>query len=165
MLRLGLIADTHNHQQHVLRAVEHFRAEGISTVLHAGDVTGLEVLELLTPFELWVAWGNVDRDERLPGRVALVGTPGTVHGAYVHSLTFDGRKLALVHGDNVPQLTYLIESGEYDYVIHGHTHRLRDERSGRTRVLNPGALGGSGLPPKTFAILEPATGQLQILEV
>jgi len=42
---------------------------------------------------------------------------------------------------------------------------LRDERSGRTRVLNPGALGGSGLPPKTFAILEPATGQLQILEV
>jgi len=72
--------------------------------------------------------------------------------------------LALLHGDNIPQLTHLIHSGDYDYVIHGHTHQLRDELIGHTRVINPGACGGGGLSPKTFAILELATGDLQVLE-
>lgn len=164
MSRLGLISDTHNHIQNVERAIVCFEAEGISTVLHAGDVNGKTVLRLLTPFDLWVAWGNVDRDEKLPVSVATEEFTNA-HLAYSHSLVVEGCKLALLHGDNVPQLSHVIHSGEYDYVIHGHTHQLRDELIGHTRVINPGALGGSGLRPKTFAILDLATGDLQTLEV
>ena len=29
-------------------------------------------------------------------------------------------------------------AGEFDVVIHGHTHRWRDEAVGRTRFINPG---------------------------
>ncbi|MBN1922327.1 MAG: metallophosphoesterase family protein [Anaerolineae bacterium] len=175
-LRLGVISDTHNHIQNVERAIACFEAEGIRTVLHAGDVNGKAVLRLLAPFELWVAWGNVDRDEKLPVSVAAEEF-ANAHLAYIHLLAFEegirpellrnpnARKLALLHGDNVPQLSHVIDSGEYDYVIHGHTHQLRDELVGHTRVINPGALGGSGLRPKTFAILDLATGDLQTLEV
>ena len=163
MSRLGLISDTHNHTQNVAHAVACFEAEGIHTVLHAGDVTRSGILKLFTPFDLWLAWGNVDRDEKLPELMAVEGS-GSAHLAYVHSLSLGGCKLALLHGDNIPQLTHLIQSGDYDYVIHGHTHRLRDELIGHTRVINPGACGGSGLSPKTFAILDLATGDLQVLE-
>jgi predicted phosphodiesterase len=31
----------------------------------------------------------------------------------------------------------------YDYLLHGHTHVRRDERAGRTRIINP----GRPLPP------------------
>lgn len=161
-MRIGLLSDTHNHAQHVKRAVDSFKAEGIQTVLHAGDITGPDVLQLLAGFDLWVAWGNMDRDDHLAMAAAEFGE-GRLDS--LHSLSFEGCTLALLHGDNVPQLAELIRSEEYDYVIHGHTHRVRNERIGRTQVINPGALGGVGLSPKTFAILEITTGDLRILEV
>ncbi len=168
MPRLGLISDTHNHLQNVARAVAHFEAEGIRIVLHAGDVTSVDVLRLLEPFELWLAWGNCDRDQKLHEIVAGQGSelrqPIARHAGYLHALTFDGIKVALLHGDNIPQLAHLVDSGDYDVVIHGHTHSSRDEFIGSTRVINPGSLGGTGLLPKTFAILDLATGDLQILE-
>ncbi len=161
-MRIGLISDTHNHVQHVARAVARFGAEDIHTVLHAGDITGAAVLQLLHGFDVWIAWGNMDRDAHLAVVAADFG-PGRFDS--LHTLSFDGRALALLHGDNVPQLEELIRCGAYDYVVHGHTHRVRDERIGSTRVINPGALGGSGLPPKTFAILNIVTGDLQVLKV
>ena len=161
-MRIGLISDTHNHLQHVSRAAARFRAEGIQTVLHAGDITGSSVLQLLQGFDVWIAWGNMDRDAHLAVAAAVFG-PGRFDN--LHMLSFEGRRLALLHGDNLPQLEELIRCGDYDYVIHGHTHRVRDERIRSTRVINPGALGGVGLPPKTFAILNVATGDLQVLEV
>lgn len=164
MSRLGLISDTHNHLQNVAFAVAHFQAEGVRIVLHAGDVTGAEVLRLLSPFDLYLAWGNVDRPDDLTCVMGADGF-GLTHVAHLHSLSFDGRTIALLHGDESLQLAQVIRSGAYDYVIHGHTHRTRDERFGRTRVINPGALGGGGLHPKAFAVLDYATDDLQILDV
>lgn len=161
-MRIGLLSDTHNHLQHVNRALARLRAEGVQTLLHAGDITGSEVLALLEGFDVWMAAGNMDRDRYLPVAAAVFGAG---RFADLHRLSFDGRTLALLHGDNVPQLEALIRSDLYDYVIHGHTHRVRDERHGRTRVINPGALGGLGFPPKTFAILDLSTDDLHIVAV
>jgi predicted phosphodiesterase len=50
-----------------------------------------------------------------------------------------------------------------DYVFHGHTHVAEERKSGRTRVINPGALHRAR--PKTFAILDLASGALESVEV
>jgi predicted phosphodiesterase len=34
----------------------------------------------------------------------------------------------------------LVHSGQFPYVCHGHTHKVRDERIGEVHVINPGAL-------------------------
>ena len=50
-----------------------------------------------------------------------------------------------------------------DYLLHGHTHETRDERVGRTRVVNPGAL--SRAARYTCALLDPRSDALRFLEI
>jgi predicted phosphodiesterase len=48
-----------------------------------------------------------------------------------------------------------------DFLLHGHTHEVRDERVGSTRIINPGALFRARR--YTAALLTPATGALRIV--
>lgn len=160
---IGLIADTHDRLQRVRKAAEILRAEGVETVLHAGDVTEAKILRALENFDLWLVWGNMDRNPHL-GTIA-VSIFGVGHMDTVHYLTLEGKQFALFHGDDTNLLRKLIHSGDYDYIIHGHTHKRRDDRIHGTRVINPGVLGSTGWRPGTFAILDPVGGDLKYLEV
>ena len=71
----------------------------------------------------------------------------------------------MLHGDNEEALQNLIASGEYAYVLHGHTHKRRDQTVGRTRVINPGALGGRRPQRYSFCILDLATGDARFVEL
>ena len=162
-MRIGLLSDTHNHLRNVESAVARFRAEGIRTLLHAGDITGPPILRALAGFDVWVVRGNMDRDSSLGTVARRLFGPGRM--AEVHYLTLDGQRIALLHGDDRSLLEQLSHSGGYAYVIHGHTHTPRDERFGHTRVINPGALGGSGWRPRSCAILDLKTGGLEYLRI
>ncbi len=160
-MRIGLLSDTHNHIEHVKAALAQFRDRGVTTLLHAGDVTRASTLELLRGFDVWIARGNMDRDPQLgPTATRLFG-----EGRWrdEHSLTLDGVSIALIHGDLGHRLRALIHAGTYAYVIHGHTHLSRRERIGRTWVINPGALGGIRWETPSCAILDLASGELEWL--
>ncbi len=162
-MRIGLLSDTHDQRERLTRALERFRLEQITTVLHAGDVTKAATLRLLADFDVWVARGNMDRDP------LLLQTASTLFGrgrmAKVLRLSLDGARLALLHGDDVATLSTLIRSEQFDYVIHGHTHVARDERRGKTRILNPGALGHVYTRPPSCAILDLRSGDLTWVEL
>ena len=76
------------------------------------------------------------------------------------ALEFDDKKVFVTHGHRT-SLRRAIDSGEYDYVFHGHTHRYKDEIIGKTRVINPGALGGKKVEDRSFVILDLESGVLQ----
>jgi hypothetical protein len=162
-MKIGLISDTHNQQHKVKTALNAFREAGVEVVLHAGDVTSVETLALFEGFDVWVARGNMDRDHRLAGAVRDRFGPGRLRN--VHELEIDGARVALTHGDSHQALHSLLESGEYDYVIRGHTHARNDETRGETRLINPGALKHTEWRPTTAAILNLATGDLTWVEV
>ncbi len=161
-MRIGLISDTHNNLKNTRQALKRFRAEGINTVLHAGDVTGPTVIQALKGFEVWIAWGNMDRDPTIQETATTVLGDGRLDT--LHHLVLEGQRIALLHGDDAEQLDALIHSKDYDYVIHGHTHQRRDERVQQTRIINPGALGGVSWFPPSFAILDLQTGDVEFLE-
>ncbi|MBN1260384.1 MAG: metallophosphoesterase family protein [Anaerolineae bacterium] len=162
-MRIGLLSDTHNQVQNVKRAAETFRSHGVHTVLHAGDITGPNVVRALQGFDVWLAWGNMDRDAHVGSLVVEIFGSGRIDT--VQFLNLHGKSLVLLHGDDGDRLRALIRSGAYDYVIHGHTHAWRDERVGCTRVINPGALGGSGWRARTYAILDLAMDDLTRFEL
>jgi predicted phosphodiesterase len=56
-----------------------------------------------------------------------------------------------------------LESQRFDYLLHGHSHLTRDERVGRTRIINPGALHRAR--EKTVALLDTATDALKFITV
>ena len=190
-MRIGLISDTHNNLQNVKLALTRFRTEGVQTILHAGDITGPKILEALadvTPlkeshpphkapwggrkpsskFDVWLVWGNMDRHPQLESTVQALFGSGRL--AYMQDLTLNGARIALIHGDVWERLQALIHAGDagnpfYDYVIHGHTHKPKDERTNTTRVINPGALGNAAWRSPTYAILDLATDDLQWFRV
>ncbi|MBI2647490.1 metallophosphoesterase family protein, partial [Candidatus Woesearchaeota archaeon] len=55
------------------------------------------------------------------------------------------------------------KSNKYDYVLTGHTHIKRDEKIGKTRIINPGAL--FGIHPYTIALLDVEKDKLNFVEI
>ena len=68
-MRIGVVSDTHNHRANVARIVELFNEARVTRVIHTGDITTADTLELLARLEmpLYGVYGNndVDRDGRI----------------------------------------------------------------------------------------------------
>jgi len=162
-VKIGIISDTHDNQSNLEAALEILETEGVTTVLHCGDVCGPDLVEALAGFDVWVAQGNMDRHPRLARTIDE--TLGRGRLARLHKPTVDGYALAMLHGDNTEMLRDLIASGQHAYIVHGHTHRRRDQTVGRTRVINPGALGGTRWQSRSFCILDLDTGEVRFVEL
>lgn len=158
-MRIAIISDTHNHTPRTQEAIALCRTEGITEIIHLGDVTRVEMVELFAEFTLHLIYGNNDINEvglRLAAQSCGVGSScGEIYTAEI-----DGKRLAAIHGDAYLMLNDLIRSQRFDYVFHGHTHRIRDERIGKTRVINPGSLGGTRRDRRNFCILDFKTDDL-----
>ncbi len=157
-MKIGILSDTHDHLDAVRKACDLFAAEGVTLLLHCGDVCGPAVVEALEGFTVYFAQGNMDRMPALG--LAVEGLQGG-RLARLHSLTLAGRAVALLHGDDSALLRRLTESGTYAYIIHGHTHRRTHSRRGAVQVINPGALGGVRLESRSVCILNPETDEVR----
>jgi hypothetical protein len=162
-MRIAILSDTHDDLAALERAVRILQAEGIEILLHCGDLCGPAVVEALAPFDAWIARGNMDRHPELAPTVREVFGAGKL--ADRHRLTLDGHSAALVHGHREAELRRIIASNGHAYVFHGHTHRRRDQRIGRTRVINPGAVGGMPWQQRSFCILDLTTDEATFPEV
>jgi putative phosphoesterase len=149
-MRVGILSDTHDNKAALARATEAVRAEGIETLFHCGDLTSPAMLPLLAGFQVHLARGNMDVASAISEAVTRT-SPRTCYDRECHAV-MARKQLVMLHGDNAARLSELIQSQQFDYVFHGHTHRRRDERIGRTRVINPGALGGLRLPGQARTI-------------
>lgn len=162
-MRIGLLSDTHNDRHAVDQALARLRSEGIATVLHAGDVTSSDTLRLFEGFDVWIARGNMDSD------ASLVTTAHELFGAgrlkQIQQLVWDGVSIALAHDIGAVEVRRLVMAGQTDYVIVGHSHRRYDQIVGRTRVINPGALGNARWDRPSFAILDTDLGDLASIEL
>ncbi|HVX84843.1 MAG TPA: YfcE family phosphodiesterase [Phycisphaerae bacterium] len=160
---IALLSDTHDNAATTRAAIELLRPHNPDAYLHAGDLVSPEMLDLFAglnaPFHLVL--GNNEYDPAaLHSRASALGM--SFHKQFA-DLTFAGKRLALMHGHEGTLLQRLLASGDYDYLIHGHTHLRRDERRGRTRIINPGALHRART--KSVALLDPAADSLRFLDM
>ena len=162
-MKIGIISDTHDDLYNLETALDILRAEGVMTILHCGDVCGPEMVRSLEGFDVWIAQGNMDRQLGLAQ--AVEGTLGHGRLAWFQRPSLDGYALAMIHGDNEEVLANLIHSGQHRYILYGHTHRRSDRTVGRTRAINPGALGGRRWQTRSFCILDMATGEARFVEI
>ncbi len=160
-MRLGILSDTHNNAPNTTAALDIFRREGVTRIVHCGDVTGGSLLALFQGWDAIFVRGNMDRE--LAGLEAAAGHYGLSAPQPSYQLLVDGFSLYVLHGH--VDLDRLIRGQDWHYVLHGHTHRRRDEQIGRTRVINPGALGGAHFQSRSIAILDVAAGDLRFIEL
>jgi putative phosphoesterase len=163
-MRIGLLSDTHNHKDNLAEALKTLDRESVRAVIFCGDVVDPALVPLFAGLELHLVEGNIDHDpEGLRRAVERLGHGSTFGLEY--ATTIDGKRLVALHGHLADRLNEVIHGGLHDYVIHGHTHRRRDERIGAARVINPGALGGIQYEKRSFAILDPATDDLRVVKI
>lgn len=139
---VGLISDTHG----LLRASVHEALEGVSLILHAGDVGGPEILDelrMIAPVQ--AVYGNTDDpgDPELAREIVMPVGGVDVHVSHGHEL-----------GSPTPEK--LLSSYPQQVIVYGHTHRQMINRADGRLVVNPGAAG-----PRRFN-LSPSVARLTV---
>ena len=157
-MKLGILSDTHNHVNNTRRALEIFREREVTRLIHCGDISTPGIIELFEGFKITFVFGNIDQfhADLMEASKKLFGI-GSI--GYHYTAIIEEKLIAVCHGDDEGVLRGFIEQGVYDYVFHGHTHRRSDQMMGRTRVINPGALGGRKPEPRRLeTVLETESG-------
>jgi len=144
-MRIGLVADTHGLAEPQL--AELFR--GCSLVLHAGDVTGPEVIAALSRLApVRAVRGNNDLGpfgEALP--VLAREVAGELAVLVLHELWAPGRLSPAARG--------AFARARPDVVVFGHSHRPSAEVVDGTLYVNPGSAGPKRFHlPRSAAVLE-----------
>ena len=156
-MQIGILADTHNRNSSLQAAIAYLSNNGILTFFHCGDVTSIETARLMAGFTVHYVYGNGDTDA-LAIRDLLMSANPACTGGLVFSAELDGVPIAATHGHLSGKVIALAASGVYNYVFHGHTHIQKDEMIGKTRIINPGALGSYRYGGRTLCILDLKTG-------
>jgi len=151
-VKIGIISDTHNKETWLNKALAILRSQGITRLVHCGDLTDFALCRHLRDFQVFYAFGNGDIAS---GAIALSLQQMNPESRADRALEFtlDGKRFFVIHGNFAEPLNRVLASGDYDYVLRGHSHLFEDRWVGRTRLINPGALG-DWLKPHSFAVLD-----------
>jgi putative phosphoesterase len=159
-MRIAILSDTHSRYPTIEKALELVQDRHVDLILHCGDIEDGEAVWLFPPNTHFV-FGNCDL-ERSAIRMAVHGIGATLYEP-CGQLELDGVRIAWLHGDDRPLLSAVEQSGDFDYLFYGHTHVADERRTGRTRVINPGAL--HRVRQKTFLVLDVASGETETVIV
>ena len=161
---VGILSDTHGNAPRTATAAALLLANQVEAVCHCGDVGGKAVLaELAAAFDpeqipVYCVPGNIDwepdlRRDSHHTRIRLLNRFAEIR--------LGGKRVALLHGHDVPRLRHARTSNTYDYVLTGHTHQFADDRIGKTRVINPGAVHRASGP--TVAVLDTTRDEVRFI--
>ena len=158
---IGIISDTHENEEAVKKAVKIFKEKNVEFAVHCGDIISPPMLEHFKGLNMKFVYGNNDGERIGLNKKAeeLGWGPITDEKNFV----FKNKIFFVYHGTDRNKLDAAIKSNKYDYVLTGHTHIKRDEKIGKTRVINPGAL--FRIYPYTIALLDAEKDRLQFVEI
>lgn len=158
---LGVVSDTHGQIDYCLEAIRMLESFAPAAVLHCGDIGSPEIVPLFHRWPTHFVFGNVDYDADSL-REAITAAGQTCHDRF-GDLALGGVRIALLHSDDEQKFREACDSGRYDLVCYGHTHVAKQERRGRTLILNPGALYRA--PRHTIALVDLPTLTANIVDV
>ena len=140
-MQIGVVSDTHNNLKNIDTIISLFNEEIIDLVIHTGDVTSANSLERFSKLKckLIGVYGNNDRNEKGLKEVAL--KYDFIFQEPPNSIRLHNRNIAIFHEPDTID-DFLVNNRGIDIVIHGHTHRYRQEIKDNTLIFNPGESAG-----------------------
>jgi putative phosphoesterase len=154
-MKIGILSDTHGRLDRTRSAIRLLRERGVELILHCGDIDSPATVRLFTDIATHFVLGNWDL-EPTKLRSAMRAIGAACHGDF-GQLRLAGKRVAWLHGHVRGRRQRLEMSQEWDFVFYGHSHKAEAHRSGRTLVLNPGALHRAKV--KTVAVVDVASGE------
>lgn len=141
-MKIGVISDTHDQIEQILKAVDYLNQEQVELVVHCGDWVSPFTLRFYAKLRCPIksVFGNNDGDKFRHLQFAKTLELSVAYEDRFLTLEMDNRKIAVWHGDYKEITDSLVLCGQYDAVFHGHTHARVNEHHGKTLSLNPGTL-------------------------
>jgi putative phosphoesterase len=157
-MHIGIISDTHNDIEATEKALEILAERNVDTLVHAGDINSPRMLEFFKGLDCYIVLGNgdlIDKDEIRKKGIELGMRPAEEKLEF----SLGGKRFAVFHGHDVPLFRETVSSGNYDYIIKGHTHFFENYVNNYCRIINPGALYRRD--ESSFAILDIETDKVE----
>jgi len=165
-MKVAIISDTHDNISNLKRALVWFKKQGISLIIHCGDICAPLILtEILGQnFQIYFVCGNVDDCKQLAEAVEKL--KGIKFFGKFGEIKLNNKKIAFIHKPD--EARKLAESGNYDLVFYGHTHqpwierlRVKNKKSKFVYLANPGNLAGM-FYKATFAVYDSVADKLEL---
>jgi putative phosphoesterase len=160
-MKIGVVSDTHDRLEITAAAIRLLCGRGAELILHCGDINSVAAVRLFRLVPTQFVFGNWDYPRFL--LTAEMRDIGAVWHDGPGRIELAGKQICWLHGHVRGERPKLEQSGELDFLFYGHSHRAEAHQTGKTLVLNPGALHRAR--PKTVALVDVATGEWELLEV
>jgi hypothetical protein len=157
---IGIMSDTHDNVPLVKKAIDIFNEKKVGYVIHAGDYTSPFTLKLFKELQCKYIgiFGNNDGDKLL----LLESAGGNIRNQ-PYIFTLRDRKIVVMHEHHV--VDALADSGHFDLVIYGHTHKADVRKVKNTLVVNPGEVSTYLYGKSTVALVDLEKLEAEIVEL
>lgn len=169
---VAIISDVHNNETNLKKVLNYCVKNKIKKIICCGDLASDETLDFLADNfggEIFYTFGNMDNDQLREFRGTNIYKNVELFKNF-GEIEIEKKKIAFVHyPDKAKQLC---ESGEYDFVFYGHTHKpwiesiqtRRKQYLFKCTLLNPGNVAGDIYLP-TFAVWETKNDKFDLVNV
>ncbi|OGW37332.1 MAG: YfcE family phosphodiesterase [Nitrospirae bacterium RBG_13_39_12] len=157
---IGIMSDTHDNLVPTKKAIEVFNDRKVQYVIHAGDYTSPFTLKLFKELNCKYVgiFGNNDGDKLL----LLARSEGNIH-YQPYIFTLNDRKIVVMHEHHI--VNALADSGHFDLVIYGHTHKPDIRKVNNALIVNPGEVGTWLYGKSTIAVADLDSMKAEIIEL
>lgn len=148
-MKIGLMADSHDHMTMIARALDVFDEEGVECIVHAGDYVAPFALKALvgSGMSIFGVYGNNDGERGGLSRLGAELCDGP------HLFEIAGRRILVAHDEETVTND---RRQEADVVVVGHTHKTVIE-AGPPMTVNPGETCGWLTAQGTVIVLDSET--------
>jgi hypothetical protein len=190
-MKIVIISDIHNNLANLKKVLDYCASNKIQKIICCGDLANMESLDFLNDNftrDIYYTFGNMDdgqmADEichpeftegsnKLDSSTSL-GTTCRYKNTFIFKkfgeITLENKNIAFVHYPDAAKK--LCESGKYDFVFHGHTHKpwvapvetSANQRPKKCTLLNPGNVANEIYPP-TFAVWETDNDKFNLIRI
>lgn len=161
-MRILVVSDSHGNVARLKHVFGFAEKAGLDVVIHCGDWDTVEAAETTRDVKvpIYSVLGNADvaRSEEI---IKGLRESGVTLESGTLNIELGGRKIAVNHFPG--KLKSEVKGGDYDIGLHGHFHRQKKERIGKTLVVNPGALHRTSQP--SFAVYDTEVGSVEFVDV
>jgi putative phosphoesterase len=164
-MNIAIISDVHDNISNLKKVLDYCRTNEIEKIICCGDLASIETLDFLNDNfqgEIFFVFGYMDNDYLKNYPFENNQYKNTRIFKDFGEIEIENKKIAFVHFPQESQK--LCESGNYNFVFHGHTHRPWQEKINDCMLLNPGNVANQIYPP-TFAIWNTKNNNFELIRI
>ncbi|MAG59350.1 hypothetical protein CMO96_00985 [Candidatus Woesebacteria bacterium] len=159
-MKILTISDSHGNIVRLKHTIGYATQANLDAIIHCGDWGTKDAADAMKGVKIPVygVLGNADYDPRIA--TSLRKAKVKFNDDFL-KLELGGRQIGICHFPG--KLKNALKSQEYDVLFHGHTHRKKNEKHGKTILVNPGALQKADIP--SFAVYDTEKNKVEFVDV